>query len=342
MSAAVEADLPSISFEEVTDWYIPESDDGVQPIIVYPGAFVATGEVLEHAIKLRDLVMWQRSQGGDDLRDWRFDYSNLAFRCHRQRTVAGSMFMLRRISTRLPDLKRLGIPNELVKHLSAANFAEQGGLVLISGRPGHGKSTTAAAFILERVRTFGYYCLTVEDPPEFALHDSYPTKSGRVGMIVQVPANPESFSHDLKDALRCYPSNMRGSMLMVGEVRDSDTAAQLLRAAVNGQLVIATLHASDPVAALERVMALAKEVMGDSEAKSLLGHSLRAVMHQRLEGDKLHMTPLLSLDSNSSVSGRIKSGHLAQLSSDVQTQGTQLAHNRLLESLRAFSSRSGA
>ena len=322
-----------LTFEDVTDWYIPESED--QQLIVYPGALVAEGELAVHALNLRNLVQWRQGQESEPLRDWRLEYKGLSLRAHRQRTVDGVMYMLRRISTDLPDLGKLGLPADIVRLMTNPAFGEMGGLVLVSGGPGQGKSTTCAAILVERVRRFGYFCLTVEDPPEFTLHGDHVAKNGRIGKIVQVPAGAESFAVDLKDALRCYPSNMSGSMLMVGEVRDGDTAAQLLRAAVNGQLVFGTLHAADPIAALERILTLAKESMDPEEARSLLSHSLRAVLQQRLVGGKLAMEPLLSMSANSSVAARIKQGNLATLSTDLKQQMTQTRHGRLLESLSA-------
>lgn len=323
----------ALTFEDVTDWYIPENED--QQLIVYPGALVAEGDLAVHALNLRQLVQWRQGQESEPLRDWRFEYKGLSLRAHRQRTVDGVMYMLRRISTELPDLNKLGLPSDVLRLMTNPAFGEMGGLVLVSGGPGQGKSTTCAAILVERVRKFGYFCLTVEDPPEFALHGDHVAKNGRIGKIVQVPAGAESFAVDLKDALRCYPSNMRGSMLMVGEVRDGDTAAQLLRAAVNGQLVFGTLHAADPIAALERILTFAKESMDPEEARSLLSHSLRAVLQQRLVSGKLDMEPLLSMNSNSSVAARIKQGNLATLSTDLKQQMTQSRHGRLLESLSA-------
>ena len=328
----------AMSWSDVTDWYIHEVEG--QEVIIYPGAIKATGELLEHAKQLRDLALWRQSQDLTPPSDWQIEYQEIQMRAHRQGTVGGTLYILRRISTDLPELRKLGIPAEVVKLLTLPNFGEHGGLVLLTGGPGNGKSTTAAAILLERVRSFGYFCVTVEDPPEFAMHNEYLTSNGRIGQIIQVPAKSESFAYDLKDALRCYPSSMKGSMLMVGEVRDGNAAAQLLRAAVNGQLVFATLHAGDPIAALERVLSLAKEEMGQDEAKSLLAHSLRGVLHQRLESGKLQMEVLLSMSPTSSVAARIKGVSLAQLSTDLEQQKTWLARGKLLKSIRG-STRTG-
>jgi twitching motility protein PilT len=321
----------SLRFDEVSDWYLPESEEG--DFLVYPGGVRPAGELLAHAHKLRENVLWRQGQENEQLRDWRLEYKGLTYRVHRQRTVEGAMYMLRRLATQLPELKDVGLPADVFRFVASQHLGDYGGLIVVSGGPGHGKSTTCAAILLERVSAFGHFCLTVEDPPEFGLHGLHESRNGNVGQIVQVPAASDSFAADLKDALRCYPSNMRGSMLMVGEVRDGDTAAQLLRSAVNGQLVFCTLHASDPIGALERLQSLAKTIMGPEEASSLLAHSLRAVLQQTILNKRLHLESLISMGPTSSVAARIKAGNLAQLSTDVQQQATWLRNGRLLELL---------
>ncbi|MEJ6002641.1 ATPase, T2SS/T4P/T4SS family [Paucibacter soli] len=336
--AVSEVSDAGLTFRDVTDWYIPE-DDGLD-VLVYPGAIKADGGLRATAHKLRDDAVWRHSQDTSNPRDWKAEYEGLTFRVHRQSTVGGTLYIFRKMSTELPVLGKLGIPPELVRILSWQNFGDSGGLVIVSGGPGQGKSTTNAAILVERVRRFGYFCLTVEDPPEFAMHGEYPSRENRIGQVIQVPAKSESFAHELKDALRCYPSNMRGSMLMVGEVRDGQAAGHVLRAAVNGQLVFTTLHAGDPIAALERMLALAKDSMGQEEACSLLAHSLRAVIHQKLQGGKLSVSSLLSMRANSSVAANIRRGALPQLSTELDQQKTLLARgndsliNSLLEKNR--------
>lgn len=319
-----------LALADVTDWYIPENDDS--PMLAYPGAVKVQGdgELPRHANRLREAVLWRQGQDAEILRDWRLQYEGLWFRAHRQRTVDGVMYILRRISTNPPSLQELRMPEEITNLVMRQSFGEFGGLVLVCGGPGQGKSTTCASFVQSRVREHGHFCLTVEDPPEFSLHGNYDTADGRVGKIVQVPATGDSFAAELKDALRCYPSQMRGSMLMVGEVRDGDTAAQLLRAAVNGQLVFSTLHASDPIAALSRMLALASQEMGESEASGLLAHSLRAVLTQRLLHRLLKVDVLLSLGPTSSVAAQLRTGNLQSLASEVEQQRTLLNARKLV------------
>lgn len=322
---------------DVTDWFIPEEGDNV---LVYPGAIKAHGELLEFAKELRKDCAWRLSQSVDPPDDWQTDVGEYSFRVHRQVTVGGTKYILRKVSKELPVLSGLGIPDELVKILSWQKFGDGGGLVVVSGRPGHGKSTSCSAIILERVKAFGYFALTVEDPPEFAMQDEYMAKNGAMGQIIQVPAKTETFASELRGALRCYPANMRGSMLMVGEIRDGEAAAQLLRAALNGQLVFATVHSNNPSAALERILAMAKEAMGDEVAHSLLSASLRLVIHQTLIGGKLEVQPLFSMHASTPVASAIKRGQISTLSSTLTMQQALLKKNSgaliqsLMESLK--------
>jgi twitching motility protein PilT len=213
--------------------------------------------------------------------------------------------------------------------LISKQIAEQGGLVVIAGAAGEGKSTTASAIVMSRVEKFGSFCLTVEDPPEFPLHGDHPAHGGANGKVIQVQVCGASFSEALRDALRCYPSMAPGSMLLVGEVRDGDSAAQMLRAAANGQLVITTLHAADPLIALDRLLALAKTVMGSDEAKSLLSSALRAVIHQRLTSGKLTINSLFAIGRHNTVGATLLNQDPQMLSTELATQQRLIGTGRL-------------
>jgi len=307
---------------DATDWFIPAEEN--KPTLMYPGPVVAKGEAELKAQELREALLWRHSQDVDASKDWTQPMWGNSYRVHRQVTVDGVYFMARRIAKDVPRLSDLNLPTQIVTMLSSPLFAESGGLVLVTGSAGQGKSTTAAAILVARAEKYGYFGLTVEDPPEFPMQKFYPSTLGRVGQIIQVPVETGSFAEGLKEAMRCYPSNSKGSMLMVGEVRDPDAASQLLRAAMNGQFVLGTLHASDPIGALERVISLARHDMGESEAKSLLSHSLRAVLHQRIINKTLKMDVLISPNSHSTVAAGIKGPSLSHLSSERERQSKLL------------------
>jgi len=154
-----------------------------------------------------------------------------------------------------------------------------GGLILICGETGNGKSTTCASAIKSRMQKFGNFGLTVEDPPEFPLHG----KQGEFGRCIQTEVRSGDFANALKGAMRCYPT-MNGSILFVGETRDHETASEVLRVATNGHLVFTTIHGTDIISSIKRFISLATANRSSSEAdiKGIFASSMRMVLHQRL------------------------------------------------------------
>jgi len=249
-------------------------------------------------------------------------------------TVTGKIIVLRAIAKRVPRFSELGYHPELANLLVSSDFAPAGGLIFISGSSGNGKSTTAASLLVERVRTHGLFALTVEDPTEFALHNTYPSQIGRSGMIVQVPAARDMLARELRGALRCYPSNLRGSMLMVGEIRDAAEAADVLRASMNGLLVITTIHASDVISTIERFHAYASKELGAEMAQSLLASSIRAVLTQTLSRGRLTVKSLIAPSSMAPAATLIGNGSFKQLSTEISRQEAALKNGSYAELLR--------
>lgn len=316
--------------EKVQDWYIPEGNpDGAR---VYPDDCISDAVVAPHAKRLEEILRTRRVSSSIS-RDFRLPYCGLLFKGHIQETVDGIMYMLRRVSKRLPSMHVLGLPEEVKRVLLDPRLSESGGLIVISGAHGQGKSTTAASLVVGRVTSNAGFCLTVEDPPEFDLHGDHVSVGGKRGKIIQVAAETDHFSSALRDAMRCYPSAKRGSMLFIGEVRDNDTATQTLKAASNGQLVITTVHGSDPISALDRILAFARSDMGDSQARSMLAHALRACIHQSLDEKGLHVSALFSRSASSPVGSTLSSGNLRTLSTELERQQILIARAELTKHL---------
>lgn len=312
----------------VTDIYLP--DDSPGDATCYPGNVTIPASSVEKITLLRNAA---RSKGGG-ARDYVLDFDGDRFRCHRQVTVDGVFYILRKVSESAPKLGAdVKLPSDVARILVSKKFGSGGGLIVICGEPGQGKSTTCAAIIMERVTSHGSFALMVEDPPEFPMHGDYDISSnpGGKGKIIQVPASSENFASDLKDALRCYPSAQQGSILMVGEIRDGVTAANVLRAALNGQLVFITMHAGTVISAIERLVALASFSSSPEEARMMASQSIKAIIQQRLDGSRLTINSLFSTGPDSSVASRIRQGNFQMLSSELSQQQTYLERGLLYQ-----------
>lgn len=142
-------------------------------------------------------------------------------------------------------------------------IAKPSGLVLVVGPTGSGKTTTLYS-MLNSLNSDERKIITIEDPVEYQF-------SG----ITQIPVNSKSthelnFAERLRAVLRLDPD-----IVMVGEIRDMDTARTALQAALTGHLVLSTFHASSAAAALTRLM----DVIGENP---LMVSAIRLVMAQRL------------------------------------------------------------
>lgn len=178
----------------------------------------------------------------------------------------GACFRL--IPDTIPDLEWAGFPTIVADKLSG--FRD--GLVLVSGVTGSGKSTTLA-IILERMnRLGGKRILTLEEPIEyrFAPSDHCIVTQREVGRDV------DTFADGLKYGLRQDPD-----VILVGEIRDQETARLTITAAETGHLVFATLHTRDAKGAISRLADFFPKQSQDA-VLSQLAMSLRAVVSQQL------------------------------------------------------------
>lgn len=157
-------------------------------------------------------------------------------------------------------LENVGMPEEML-HRFRSLIHMPHGLILVTGPTGSGKTTTLYG-ALQELNVVGKKIITVEDPVEYRLH-----------RINQVQVNPKinlTFAKVLRAALRQDPD-----ILLVGEIRDTETAEIALRAAMTGHLVLSTLHTNDAVSSAMRLV--------DMGAESFLAATaLRAVVAQRL------------------------------------------------------------
>ena len=163
-------------------------------------------------------------------------------------------------SARLHRLGELGMPSDLMQQFCDLVHADHG-IVLVSGPTGSGKSTTLYAALLE-INTQEFNVITLEDPIEYRLEGISQTQvSDRKGM---------TFASGLRHVLRQDPD-----IIMVGEIRDVETAHMAIQSALTGHMVFSTLHTNDAAGAVARMLDLGVEPY-------LLASSLLGVLAQRL------------------------------------------------------------
>src|ERR1700712_5578035 len=160
----------------------------------------------------------------------------------------------------LPALARIGLVEQQLEGLLAAVRQPQG-LVLITGPTGSGKTSTLYSTLLT-VRTRDKHVITLEDPVEIAL-------AGTTQVQVQEKAGLP-FAAGLRSILRQDPD-----VILVGEVRDSETARLALQASLTGHLVLTTLHTNDAIGAVARLLDMGAEPF-------LVASALTLVVAQRL------------------------------------------------------------
>ena len=214
---------------------------------------------------------------------------------------------LRRLDGAFRSLPELGLP------LRIADFCrERDGLVIVTGPTGSGKSTTLATLINDINTTRDCFIVTIEDPIEFEHKSCRALVNQR-----QVGRDARGFNEALVEAMRQDPD-----VILVGEMRDMETARTALRASETGHLVFTTLHAGDCVGAIERLIAVFPPDEQNS-ARRQLALVLRGIAAQHLlpreDGGRVPACELLV--NTMASANHIATGHSAQIYSVIETGG---------------------
>jgi twitching motility protein PilT len=199
--------------------------------------------------------------------DIAYSYPTLPrFRVNGFRQRGATSFAFRVIPSEIPSFEQLGLPAG-VKRIAG----EHRGLILVTGPTGSGKTTTLASMLDYINRTRRQHIVTVEDPIEILHPDR--------GCIVnqrEVGLDTESFSQALRRVLRQDPD-----IILIGELRDTETAHTALQAAESGHLVFSTLHTLDAAETLGRMIEFFPADK-QQQVRSILAGTLRGVISQRL------------------------------------------------------------
>ena len=185
------------------------------------------------------------------------------------------------------DLEELGMTSEMTKDY-LQQLKSTSGIILVTGPTGSGKTTTLYSglnFLNDQTRNI----LTVEDPIEYALEGVGQTQvNNKVGL---------SFSKGLRAILRQDPD-----VVMVGEIRDKETAETAIQASLTGHLVLSTIHTNDSVGAITRLIDMGVEPY-------LLASTLKMVIAQRL---------VRKLINKNEFSGRVGIFEMIKIDSEIK------------------------
>jgi twitching motility protein PilT len=203
------------------------------------------------------------------------------------------------------------------------------GLVIVTGPPGSGKSTTLAALLDHINRNQRKHILTIEDPIEYRHTNAQSMITHR-----EVGRHSPSFERALRAALREDPD-----VIMVGEMRDAETMALALTAAATGQLVFATLHTPSAAQSVDRVLD-SFDSERQAQVRMMLAESLRCVIAQRLLRRADILGRVLALEvlvGTYAVAAMIRERKTFQLPSVMQTgrkEGMQTLDDAILKLVR--------
>jgi twitching motility protein PilT len=184
------------------------------------------------------------------------------------------------VPANIPKFEWCGFPRPLAEKLAFG----RDGLVIVTGATGSGKTTTLAMIVHLINQAGGHRIITVEEPVEY----QFPRMGDSVVTQREVGTDVLTFADGLKYGLRQDPD-----VILVGEIRDQETAQMALSAAETGHLVFTTLHTRDAKGAITRYADLFPQE-SQRDIRSQLALSLRAVVSQRLlpgieRGEKRHL-----------------------------------------------------
>jgi twitching motility protein PilT len=215
---------------------------------------------------------------------------------------------IRAIPATIPGYEQLNFPDALAERVVALN----NGLVLITGATGSGKTTTLAALIDSLNRRGGHRIIIIEEPIEYV----HAPASDSIVTQREVGVDVPSFYEGLRSGLRQDPD-----VILVGEVRDRETAQLALSAAETGHLIFATLHTADAKGAITRFTDLFPSEQHD-DIRTQLSLSLRFVIAQHLLPSATGERRVLALEvlaGNFAVRSAIRSGRIEMLDSAIQS-----------------------
>jgi twitching motility protein PilT len=197
---------------------------------------------------------------------------------------------IRRLPLNPPPLEKTGLPQYIRSMLEAAR-----GIILVTGPTGSGKTTSIAAMLDHLNATRSSHIVTIEEPIEYQLDRKQSIISQK-----EVPTDTPNFFSGLREALRQKPD-----VIMVGEIREFESADTVLHAGESGHLVLATMHTNSAIGAITKLLSFFPPEQREQRANAL-ANSLIGVVCQSLvpteNGDEFVLASELIFNNNQQIS----------------------------------------
>ena len=297
---------------EFTDLYLSEKGDcQMRGMKGSSSLSTASAELQDDLRTFSDIV---KAKGKNDI-EFSVNFDGINFRVSRIDSIGGKWYAIRRPAAMVASMKELGFSQKFLDKF--LKLGKKYGLILLSGPTGSGKTTSASAMVKDFLEAYGDVAVTIEDPPELPLDGAHGE-----GWCFQTPIDSDE---DFGDALvRCM--RYQPKIIFLGEIRTAFAARQMLRASVNGHIVIATIHAGEINDTLNSIMTF---ISGDEREHALyaLAEGLVGVINQRLvktpTGNVLKYSPLIierGSKEETAIRSKIRTGKFEQLSTEIQAQ----------------------
>ena len=311
----------------IKDYLTAAVQEGASDLFIVPGAKVsvkADGKLLPigeekvmpslgdeligelYALAGREMEQFRRT--GDD--DFSFSIAGLArFRVNAYMQRGSSAAVVRMVAFNIPDWKQLHIPESVME------LAELGGgMVLVSGTAGSGKSTTQACIINRINHRRACHIITLEDPIEFLHRNQKSIVSQR-----EIAVDTADYLSALRACLRQAPD-----VIQLGEMRDLETIRTAMTAAETGHLLFATLHTRGAVNTIDRIID-AFPADQQAQIRIQLSAVLRTVVSQQLLPDvNGGLVPAFEImHTNSAIRSMIRDCKSHQIGSAIASSGAE-------------------
>jgi twitching motility protein PilT len=271
------------------------------------GAAPLTGEEIKQAFEKLAAPEQQAVFGKNLELDFSYNLPDVGhLRCNAAQQRGAISLAIRILPAKIPTIDELELP-DICKQLAI----KQRGLIIVTGPTGSGKSTTLAAMINHLNLIESRHVVTIEDPIEYV----HPSIKCAVTQR-QLGSDTMSFANALKHVLRQDPD-----VILVGEMRDMDTAAAVLTIAETGHLVLSTGHAPSATQAMERIIDLfppEERHLAQTRLASLLIGVLCQVLVPRADGIGRIAAVEIML-ANPPVKNLIREGKIYQLPNVIRT-----------------------